>query len=225
MIGFCRKGGLIALQLDLQIMKQPSIVVWGQILYDQGTAKMRLCVHCIWLVSLMRNIFVRWLAFSPNKAWSLFSLICRQQNIHRLRCKEDFSTIRGTTKMNLRTLLHMIGLFEEEYHCQMICFCPKQGLIALELNVQTRTQPSIEVWGQILNNQGDSKNELMHIIPYDWPLWGGISLSDDWLLTLTRVDHSSAWFVDNKTTINCGAKMPSQQSGGQQKWAYALFCI
>ena len=71
---------------------------------------------------------------------------------------------------------------------------------------------------------GDSKNELTHIA-YDWPLWRKISLSDDLLLPQTRLDRSLAWFVDNETTINCGVRMTSQQSGGQQKWAYALDCI
>jgi hypothetical protein len=47
--------------------------------------------------------------------------------------------------MNLRALLHMIGLFEEEYLCQMICFCRKQGLIALQLDLQITKQPTIAV--------------------------------------------------------------------------------
>ena len=42
--------------------------------------------------------------------------------------------IRGTAKMSLRASLHVIGLFDEKYLCQMISFCPKQGLIALQLN-------------------------------------------------------------------------------------------
>ena len=118
----------------------------------------------------------------------------------------------------------MIGLIEEEYLVQMICFCPKRGLIALQLDLQTMKQSSIAIWGQIINNQGDSKNELTHIA-YDWPLWRKISLSDDLLLPQTRLDRSSAWFVDNETTISRGVRMTSQQSGGQQKWAYALDCI
>ncbi len=72
--------------------------------------------------------------------------------------------------MNLRALLHMIGLFDKKYLCQMICFCPKRGLIDLQLNLQTMKQPSIAVRGQILNNQGDSKNERTHFIAYDWRL-------------------------------------------------------
>ena len=72
--------------------------------------------------------------------------------------------------MSLRALLHMIGLFEEDYHCQMICFSANQGLITVQLDLQTMKQPSIAVRGQILNIQGDSKNELMHFMAYDWPL-------------------------------------------------------
>ena len=64
----------------------------------------------------------------------------------------------------------MIGVCEEEYRCQMIGFCPKRGLIALQLDLQTMKQPSIAVREQILNNQGDSKNELTCYIAYDWPL-------------------------------------------------------
>ena len=131
-------------------------------------------------------------------------------------------TIRGTAKMNLRALLHIIGLFEEEYLCQMICFCRKGELIALQLNLQITKQPTIMVWGCLLYDQGDSKNELTRFIACHWPLWRKISLSDDLLLPQTRFDCSSAWFVNNETTINCGVRMTSQQSGGQQKWAYAL---
>jgi hypothetical protein len=44
--------------------------------------------------------------------------------------------IRGTAKMSLRASFHMIGPFEEKYLCQMIGFCPKQGLIALQLDLE-----------------------------------------------------------------------------------------
>jgi hypothetical protein len=47
--------------------------------------------------------------------------------------------------MSLRALLHIIGLFEEEYRCQMIGFCRKGGLIALQLDLQIMKQPSIVV--------------------------------------------------------------------------------
>jgi hypothetical protein len=42
-------------------------------------------------------------------------------------------------------------------------------------------------------------------------------------LPQTRLDRSSAWFVDNETLINRGVRMTSQQSGGEQKWAYVLY--